>query len=199
MFVSRKTALRKMVAVGDTATIIIAFVGAYATVGHLLHRRFGPFAEYAWLPGVIVPVWLTCLWAFGLYRSASYATFRGMAGRLAKAHCVAGLVFLSTMYLTKSEAVSRLLLQSFLTIGFLALAVQKFGLRAWLRRRNRIHVPYRHRVLLVSTPHGAQQYAELIRSHASMNAELVGMLTIAPADGELNGTDGDIPSISGQN
>jgi len=102
------------------------------------------------------------------------------------------------MYLTKSEAVSRLLLQSFLFIGFAALAIQKIGLREWLRHLHATSVPNKRRVLLVSTPDGAERYAALVRNHASINAELVGVLIVSPMDGELNGTGHDIPSLSGK-
>jgi FlaA1/EpsC-like NDP-sugar epimerase len=93
-----------------------------------------------------------------------------------QAHLIGSLVFLSSMYLLKSERVSRLLLQSFVVTSFAALLVQRFGLRAWLQYYRSRNFANRGRVLLVATPEGALSYLAFVRAHASIDVEVIGFL-----------------------
>ena len=93
-----------------------------------------------------------------------------------QAHLIASLVFLSSMYLLKSEEVSRLLLQSFVVTSFATLLVQRFGLRAWLQYHRSRDFANRGRVLLVATPERALSYLDFTRAHASIDVEVIGFL-----------------------
>src|SRR5713101_9487284 len=118
MLVARRTLLRQALACCDTAALTASFAGAYVFADSIFQRRFVSFDDYAWLLLLIVPIWLGCLWIFGFYASISYASRRSILSRLLRTHVFAGLILLSTMYLMRSEAVSRLLMQTFLVISF---------------------------------------------------------------------------------
>ncbi len=195
MLIARRKLLRQMLALCDAATLVASFAAAYQAVGLLLRRDFVSFADYAWLLALIIPIWLACLRAFGLYGSAAYASSQGLVSRLVQAQFIAGLLLLSSMYLTRSVGISRLLLQTFLGVSFAFLAAQKFALRAYLDHARRSIPVRRRKVLLVSAPTAAERYLRLARTHASMMADVVGMLTPGAPNGHVG--DGTIPRVLG--
>lgn len=175
MLVARRKLLRNAVAMCDATTLALSFAAAYFIVGKLFNRAFVSFLPYLWVLGVCVGIWTICLRGFGLYDSATYPFRFRLMSRLIQAHFIAGLLLLSTMYLTKSAGVSRLLLQTFLALSFFALAGQKFLLRAYLGRLRHQGTPRLHKILLVGMPAATERYQSLIRNHASMLAEIVGI------------------------
>ncbi len=195
MLIERRRLLRQGLALCDAATLAASFAVAYAAVDLVFGRNFVSFARYEWLLALIVPIWLVCLGSFGLYKSATYASTRWLFGRLLRVQIVAGLVLLSSMYLTRSWGISRLLLQNFLAASFVLLAAQKLVLKAcldWARRRK---PPRRRKVLLVSDPALADRYQHLVGLHAAMLSDVVGILTA----GKLNGraSDSNLPQLLG--
>jgi exopolysaccharide biosynthesis polyprenyl glycosylphosphotransferase len=195
MLVARRKLLREALALCDAVTLVASFAAAYVAVGFLFQRDFVSFAGYAWLLALILPIWLVCLRIFGFYSAAAYASARGLVGRLVRMQFIAGLVLLSLMYLTRSEAISRLLLQTLLAVSFLLLAAQKFALRAYLDNARRRTPTRRRKVLLVSMPAEAERYLGLIRAHASILADVVGMLTPGGSNGHV--IEGPVPRILG--
>jgi exopolysaccharide biosynthesis polyprenyl glycosylphosphotransferase len=178
MLLARRTLLRQTVAFGDVLTLIASFAAAYVCVGFLLHRNFKSFANYAWLIALIVPVWLVCLCEFGLYTSAVYTRSRVLIERVLRTQSVAGLTLFAAMYLTRSESVSRLLLQSFLGISLVMLTAQKFVLRSYLLYSRRRSPGRRRRVLLVASSAAAiEHYMKFVSERASMLADVIGVLT----------------------
>jgi FlaA1/EpsC-like NDP-sugar epimerase len=176
MLVARRKLLRGLVAASDALTIAAAFVGSYVLLRHLFGRHFVSFNEYRWLLTIIIPIWLSCLWVFGLYASASYAMPRWLIAQVMQAHFIASLLFLSAMYLTKSVAVSRLLLQTFLGMGFTTLIIQKFALKSTIEYLRSRDFATRRRVLLVGTSDRALSYTDFVRARTSTNSEIVGFL-----------------------
>jgi exopolysaccharide biosynthesis polyprenyl glycosylphosphotransferase len=177
MLVARRKLLRQGLALCDAASLAASFAAAYVAVGFLFQRSFVSFADYSWLLALILPIWMICLRVFGFYSSAVYDSRRGLLSRLIRMQIIASLVLLSSMYLTRSQIVSRLLLQTFLVASFLLLVAQKFALRAYLDNARRRTPNHRRKVLLVSAPVEVERYLALIRTHASMLADVVGMLT----------------------
>jgi len=186
MQITRRTLLRQTVALGDALTLTASFAGAYHYVGFFLHRHFVSFASYAWLLEVIVPIWLIGLGEFGLYTSAAYASRRDLLARLTRMHFVAGLMLLAVMYLTRSQEVSRLLLQAFLIISFAALVAQKFALRAYLNHVRRRTPLKRPKVLLIADVSASDHYLKLASERQSMLAEVIGILTPGVPNGYLD-------------
>jgi exopolysaccharide biosynthesis polyprenyl glycosylphosphotransferase len=187
MLVARRTLLRQALSCCDTATLAASFAGAYAVAHSIFQRRFVLFSDYAWLLLLIVPIWLGCLWIFGFYASITYASRQSILSRLLRTHVFASLTLLSAMYLTRSEAVSRLLIQTFLVISFFLLGVQKFAIKGCLERSCRRPAGGRRKVLLASPPAVAGRYLQLVRTHASLQADVVGLLTPEPCCNDWQG------------
>jgi exopolysaccharide biosynthesis polyprenyl glycosylphosphotransferase len=179
MLVARRKLLRDALALLDAATLAASFAAAYVVVDRLFGRAFVSVLPYLWVLAASIAVWLVCLRGFGLYRSAAYAARARLLVRLVQAHFIAALVLLSTMYLTKSAGVSRLLMQAFLALSFIALVAQKFALRAYLGRIRRYSAPQRRKLLLIAPPAAAARHLSRFRDHPSTLADLVGI--VAPA------------------
>src|SRR5215469_10440639 len=125
MLVARRRLLRQGVATLDVATLIVSLIIAYVTVGVTFHREFTTFRPYAWVLIPIIIIWLVCLSAFGFYRSAAYYSKYAAVTRLVQMEFLASLLLFSLMYLTRSELISRLLLQIFVVVSFTLLGFQK--------------------------------------------------------------------------
>jgi lipopolysaccharide/colanic/teichoic acid biosynthesis glycosyltransferase len=98
------------------------------------------------------------------------------------------------MYLTRSVGVSRLMLQVFLSVSFALLVAQKFALRACLIYK-RQHTHFRRRkVLLVAA--AAEHYLKLMGEHASMLADVVGILTPSAPNGHFGSE--SLPPVLGK-
>jgi len=173
----RRTLLRQLMGVCDALTLAAAFAATFWVCAHLFSRHFRSSADYAWLLWVIVPTWIVALRSFGLYESPSYGSRRGVVARLVKAQAFAALMLLSTMYLTRSTIVSRLLLQTFVGMSFVVLTIQKMAVRTtldWLQHRSGTHVT---KVLLICSASRADAYSRVLKERASWHGELVGFLT----------------------
>src|SRR5690348_2261915 len=103
MLVARRRLLRLAVAVLDGVTLVVSLMVAYLVMSAAFHRELALLIRYAWLLMPIVLIWLPCLSAFGLYRSAAYNSPYRLLVSLVQAQCLAGLLLFSVMYLTRSE------------------------------------------------------------------------------------------------
>jgi exopolysaccharide biosynthesis polyprenyl glycosylphosphotransferase len=169
----------------DATALAVSLAASFWICGQLFSRRFASFIDYIWLLWVIVPVWFVALRAFGLYNSASYQSRWDIVARMIKAQMLAALILLSTMYLTKSEQISRLLLQTFLGTSFIALTIQKLAVRTtleYLRRKQGVQVP---KVLVVCNLSHAKTYSRVFKEHVSWHSEIVGFLMPEAGDGAL--------------
>jgi len=177
MLVARRRLLRQALALADAATLTASFVVAYVVVGTGFDRKFPSFATYAWLLLPIVAIWLACLAAFGFYCSATYYSKRSLPSRLMRMQLLSGLLLLSFMYLTRSQFISRLLLQTFLALSFLLLVAQKFALTVYLGNTRQRADLKRRKVVLVSNPAAAERYLQLMQERASVSADIIAVLT----------------------
>jgi len=172
---------------------LLVVMGSYFAAYHALAawrrhgpRAMGPFTNYLWLLPLIEPFWMGALWKSGLYDPLTYRTPGMMLRALLKAQLIGGSMLLSAMFLSKSEEVSRLLLQIFIIISGVALGVERFAAR-WLLdyRTERLRGSKAWRVLLVGNRASVASYQELVREHPYWVGEIVG--TIDPAQPAYNG------------
>jgi exopolysaccharide biosynthesis polyprenyl glycosylphosphotransferase len=205
MLIARQTFLRQAVAICDAATLAGALTVSYWLRGPAVDADIGPFANYFWMLWVILPVWLASLWFAGLYRSDTYYRITKLIAAVVRSQIVAALVLLSSMYLTKSVEVSRVLTELFIVTSFCAVLLQKLALRA-LIERHRHHLSFhRPRVLLVGTGHDSARYVELAERHASMTGDVVGVITptdeieLLPIRQPIIGRPADLPEILTRN
>jgi exopolysaccharide biosynthesis polyprenyl glycosylphosphotransferase len=185
MLVARQTFLREAVASCDVLTLITVLTISYWLRGPVINADIGPFASYIWLLWVIVPCWLISLWFAGLFRSETYRQITRLVVAVVRAQAVAALLLLSSMYMTKSVEVSRALTQLFIGVSFCAILLQKLTLRAILKLRRNRSTFHRSRVLLVGDVHDSQRYLDIVEDHASMTADVVGVLTPTDEVGSL--------------
>ncbi|HEV3111478.1 MAG TPA: hypothetical protein VGY99_13385 [Candidatus Binataceae bacterium] len=123
----------------DIIVVAAAYFAAYSLLAWWRHdSRPGlirPFADYAWILWVIGPVWVFAPWNAKLYRPVSFVSFGRLFKALLNTQVLGGLLLLSAMYITKSEDVSRLLLQIFLLLSALGLATKRMALKLFLDYR----------------------------------------------------------------
>ncbi len=183
MLVARRRLLRLAVAVVDVVTLIAGLAVAYLILAVTFHREFAPLVVYAWLLIPITLIWVVCLSAVGLYHSGAYNSRYTLLTRLVEVQFIAGLLLFSVMYLTRSEAVSRLLLQSFVAISFVLLVTQKLLLAAYLCNARRRTDSHRRKIVLVSDPDKANRYLRLMQGRASLLSDVVRVLDPSSANG----------------
>ena len=204
MLVARRKLLRHAMVAVDFLTLSVGFIVAYVIVGVGFRRNFASFADYAWLLAPIALIWPACLGVFGLYRSAAYLSERGVLTRLAQGQMLAGLFLFSSMYLARSEVISRLLLQTFLVVSFTLLAIQKSAVVAYLDKLRQHARLQRRKVVLVSDPAIAERYLSMMRARVSLLADVIRVLSPTavnghcPASAEAEapfGSIDDLPSL----
>ena len=195
--ISRRTLLRDAVALCDALTLVASFAAAYFYAAIILGRSFLPSVSNVGLITLIVPIWLICLSEFGFYTTPINVNTPGreLLARLLRAQFVAGMMLLAVMYLTRSEAVSRLLLQVFLIVGFAMLATEKLALRAYLNRAQRRVPLQRPKVLLIAAAATAGHYVKLVTERAAMMTDVVGILSMGAPNGHVGA--GSFPPILG--
>lgn len=194
--ISRRTLLRDAVALCDALTLVVSFAAAYFYVAMILHRSFLPSVSNVRLIALILPIWIICLGEFGLFAPPINTPIRELLGRLLRSHFVAGLMLLAFMYLTRSQAVSRLLLQVFLIISLTLLVTEKLALRSYLNRARRRAPLQRPKVLLIAAAAMANHYLKLVNERASMLADVVGILSPGAPNGHVGA--GNLPPILGR-
>jgi exopolysaccharide biosynthesis polyprenyl glycosylphosphotransferase len=201
MLVARQTFLRQAVVSCDGLTLIAALSTSYWLRGPAVKANIGPFSNYFWMLWMIVPAWLMSLWFAGLYRSGTYRHVTRLIAAVVRAQAIASLLLLSSMYITKSVEVSRVLTQLFIAVSFCAILLQKLALHAILERR-RYHLGFhRPRVLLIGSDQDSACYTNLVDHHASMVGHVVGILTLfdevtpLPSQVPIVGRPNDLPNI----
>jgi exopolysaccharide biosynthesis polyprenyl glycosylphosphotransferase len=201
--ITRHALFRQALTAADIATLIFAFAASYYLSATLLRKGLPPLTSFLWLLWVIIPAWLLTMRWVGLYETPAYSSLSGILGQLVRAHVVAALLLLSTMYATKAEMVSRVMMQTFLSLSFVALAAQKAALRAMLKRYRWRVAFSRPRVLLVGNPERSSRYLRLLERHAWMSAQVVGLLApcaagappVLAADAPVLGEPVDLPVV----
>jgi exopolysaccharide biosynthesis polyprenyl glycosylphosphotransferase len=96
---------------------------------------------------------------------------------------LAGLLLFSMMYLTHSEVISRLLLQTFLGFSFSLLAFQKLAIVAHLKSARERSDLQRRKVVLVSDPAIAERYLRIMRDRFSLLADVIRVLAPTAVNG----------------
>jgi exopolysaccharide biosynthesis polyprenyl glycosylphosphotransferase len=171
---------RQIVGTCDIAALVVSYAIAYWLRDRLFGPWYGallPFAEYVWILWVVVPTWLFLFRRSGLYNPASYRSLGGLFRVLVKVQVLGGLCLLSVMYLTRSAQISRLLLQSYLAVSFVALAVEKGGVKAMLDYSRKSQGIHRRQVLVVGAGFRMERHLQLLSDHPHWSTEVIGFLS----------------------
>ena len=156
----------------DSASVTAAF----ASHGHLLRRGIVAPSQRYWPLGLIVLIWLGALWILGFYSSARYLTWNRIAYGLVKVHILTGTILLGIIYWCGCLRLSLLEGETFLVLSFGVFLAQKLSLRYVSILFPYGLLPRHKRVLVIGMPMDAERYRKLLENHASMHAELVGVL-----------------------
>src|SRR6266849_1131310 len=171
----RRAYFRQLLSLCDLFTLVVSFVATCLLYGRVTHNQFWALTNYAWVLWVIGPVWVLSLRSLGLYQPESYESILSIVSRLVRAQVIAGLMLLSTMYLTKSSEVSRLLLQTFLGLSFVVLMAQKAAVRIALQRWRR-EGAFKRKTLVMCDISQISAYAEMVDANSFWRTEIVGFV-----------------------
>ena len=180
MLKQRKILLRQIIVACDAVTMVVSYLGAYWVRDYLLRPWYGPlfpFAQYLWILWVIVPTWIILLRSFGFYRSAPYKSLGGIILPLFKVQVLGGAILFSILYLTKSEEVSRLFIQTFLGGSFIGLMAERIGAKLVLDHFRKRQGSQPRKVLVVGTDSRAERYLRLLQNNPHWGAEVIGFLS----------------------
>ena len=175
--ITRRALFEQTLTACDVATLLVAFAASHWIAVKFLRLNLQPLNTGPWMLWVIVPAWLVSLRWFGLYDPATYSDGSRVFVQLTRAHAIAALLLLSTMWASKAEVVSRLFTQTFLLVGFATLAGEKMALKSLVARWRGRFSFHRPRVLLIGTIDRARDYLDLLKRDVSMAAEVIGLLT----------------------
>lgn len=172
----RRRFLRQFLTICDAVTLTASLVAAYWLCAHVFHRELKPLAEYAWMLWAIGTAWIVSFRTFHLYDHSAYESANIIANRMLPAHALASLMLLSTMYLTKSEEISRVLIQTFIGVSFVALLLQKIAVTLSMARICNRNSPQLRRIVVVCNEAQVSTYPRVLQDHPLWPAKLVGLV-----------------------
>jgi exopolysaccharide biosynthesis polyprenyl glycosylphosphotransferase len=179
----------------DVAVLTASFGLAYVVRGLLGYGALLPFHMYLWVLAIVVFIWLALGRAMGLTASHTYGRVAQAVTTTLKAHAAASLALLSALYLLKATDVSRLLIQTFLVIGAVALVVERVTIHvAIVRLAERWNTGTR-RWLVVGQAAMAEALHRLLKQHPHWGAAVAGVATDEP----FVPVEGAVPVLGGVN
>jgi exopolysaccharide biosynthesis polyprenyl glycosylphosphotransferase len=171
----------QVVCVCDVSVLVASYAAAYEIRDHFLRFPYGPLfrsVEYVWILWVILPTWLFLLHRVGLNKSAGYESLRGIISSLFRVQVLGGLVLASTMFLSHSAQISRLLLQIFLGTSYVGLSIEKMLVREILLGYRESRHAHLRQVLIVGTEPRAEKCFHLLGNQPHWRAEVIGFLSV---------------------
>jgi exopolysaccharide biosynthesis polyprenyl glycosylphosphotransferase len=172
-------ALRLLVA--DAGVLLGSFLGAYAlrvVLNNPLARDAGPLSYYLWLLGLIVPVWIGLLAAFGGYGLGWMA--RSRAWLVARVGGIGVVLLTAALFLAQEKEINRSLLLLFTSVSAVGLWVERTLVLAWLRRRRGER--WSHVAIVVGTAERAERLIASLRRYPEAGWLVRGCLSVDPAD-----------------
>jgi exopolysaccharide biosynthesis polyprenyl glycosylphosphotransferase len=167
--------------VADAGVLIGSFLGAYAlrvALNNPLARDAGPLSYYLWLLGLIVPVWVVLLGAFGGYGLGWMA--RSRAGLVARVSGIGLLLLTAALFFAQESEINRSLLLLFTSVSAVALWLERTLVLVWLRRRRGER--WSHVAIVVGTDGRAEQLIASLRRYPETGWLVRGCLSVDPAD-----------------
>jgi FlaA1/EpsC-like NDP-sugar epimerase len=147
----------------DAAALTAAFLTAYwvrdSFLPFVLPEWFSQplfdLANYIWMYGVTLPIWISALAFFRLYHPSRLATFRRMPVDIIKASAIGLAILMGLTYALKAHDVSRSFVSAFGVASIGLLIAGRLLLRSDLRRHGRPDYALSN-VLVVGTGEKAQ-------------------------------------------
>lgn len=168
--------------VADGLALVASFVVAYCLrvlLDDPLGRAAGSLLHYLWLIGLIVPVWVALLAAFGAY--GVRWTVRSRAWLVLRAGALGVVALTAALFLVKESEVNRSLLALFAAVSAVSLWVERGLVAAWLRRTG--HGSRWARVaLVVGTDERAKRLIGALRQYPEAGWIIRGYLSLDPSE-----------------
>lgn len=122
-------------------------------------------------------MWVTVLWALGLYRLRVRWSLRAEARDIARATVVVLAISLSTLFVLHQDDVSRLFLLILFVVQPFAALLSRALLRSWFERLRRggSNMSF---MLVAGTGALAQQFADTVEAHAELGVRVLGHLSV---------------------
>lgn len=192
---NRRHFLPQFLTVCDTVTLTVSLLAAYWLCGHVFHRELKPLTEYAWILWAIGAAWAVSFRTFRLYDHFAYESVNIIANRMLPAHAFASLMLLSTMYLTKSGEISRVLIQTFIGVSFVALLLQKAAVTLSMERLRNHDSPRLRRIVVVCNEAQVSAYPRILKDHPLWPAKLVGLVVPNASPESVPSCHGELPVL----
>ena len=175
----------------DVLVVAMSYFASYEILANWHRHSLSPLQNYLWILVMIGPFWTLALWQSGLYDEGAFRSGKAIVSGLCRSQVIGGGMLLSAMFLTKSEEVSRLLLQVFIVISGIALAAERCAIRAALEYRSgHLRGDRAWRVLVVGKRQNVAKYRDLLREHPYWVAEVAGMIDPSQLAEARNGGNG---------
>lgn len=160
----------------DMAITVLSFVLGYGIRTALSAPMGSPlfgFSQYVWILWVFLPALYLCLRYFGFYSTRKTQPVSVLLLHLAKAFLVCTLLSATAVFMTKSDAFSRLFFLLFIGLDFVLLAVEK-GVLRWFLLHVIEHNTAQVRVLVVGDRQQAEAAVQKIRDGEDWLIQVVG-------------------------
>lgn len=191
----------QLVAVADGVILGASFMAAWVIRGAYLEPTpslLSGLGEHLRTLWVILPSWLLLARRYGLHDPRTYVSPAATLSGQSRTHLIGSLVLLSAMFVSASWDVSRLLLQLFIAISFVAQTLERAAIHLAVSRFTADDGSVRN-VLIVGADSTARAYARRIEESPYWRQRVVGFLapeTESGARGErVVGTEADLVPV----
>lgn len=191
----RRRFLRQFLTICDAVTLTASLFAAYWLCAHVFHRELEPMAEYAWMLWAIGTAWTVSFRAFHLYEHSAFESANIIVSRMFPAHALASLMLLSTMYLTKSGEISRVLIQTFIGVSFVALLLQKTAVSLSMERICKRNSPQLRRIVVVCNEAQVSAYPRVLKAHPLWPGKLIGLVVPKTFSDPVASYHGELPVL----
>ncbi|MBW7899636.1 UDP-glucose:undecaprenyl-phosphate glucose-1-phosphate transferase [Candidatus Brocadiaceae bacterium B188] len=176
--------IRKLVIIADCIVIGAAFLLTYILgyrAPHLYYLnsqfmpKLPPIQEYAWMLIIVIPVWITCLSYFKMYKTVREKKFFNILLTVFEASLLSILIFSAIAFLFSLSILSRTFVITLFLCVLFALLIEKsciLVLLHYIRRRG-----YNYRtILIVGSGERAKNFAQMLEIHPHWGLKVIGFI-----------------------
>ena len=190
---------RKLSLVADLCIVTACFFAGYALRDRI--NDIYPLHYYLWLLPLFLLIWGGLFSYFGMYRTFRMKTIPDVLLDVMQTAFLGFGITSSIIYMLKIEQVSRALVIIAFLSTWILLSAEKLAFVLFFQFIRRLGYNYRH-ILIVGTGKRAQNFTDLVKTHAEWGVRIIGLVDEDPArTGEVMGghkvlgTFRDVPDI----
>lgn len=184
MLIEHDQFVRKIVIITDCIVIGSAFLLAYMIRQDLSYRdslnlglvpKLLPFREYTWIITIVIPVWISCLSYFGMYKSVREKKLPDIFWCILEASLLSILIFSLIAILFNLDILSRTFVIILFGCIMFSLLIEKTFILALLHYMRRSGYNYRT-LLIVGSGDRAKNFAYMVESHPQWGLKILGFI-----------------------